>query len=730
MKKSSKKLIIKAIIEFVVLATVLSVLRFIIYQKIDVMLIDELKGAIAQQAQSIAYGLNERFQHKLNELRSRVELLQQNKMSAENVIDIATIGTKTGRTRGIIRQDNSTIVGEPLSDDLFQNLSKTFAGEESIDYLHGKGLLFAVPFEYEGQNCIFYELFSDEAVQNFYKVMSYNGKGTLILAKTYENWILLSEGSYPELVTDEYPKYDAVRYAGYDEDSVNKLTNFDETWSELENSTLIPGKANTFFSYNDIDAFFFYCTYISEKDHIVLSGYVEWDDAVVGIDYVYNLIDVIFMIVLILVLVFVGYLWRTRQAEYLKHEKIVADSANQAKSDFLSNMSHEIRTPINAIIGMDEMILRESTEPLIVEYAYNLKNAATSLLELINDILDFSKIEAGKMEIIPVEYHLCTLLNDLINMIQKRAENKGLQFNIEASANIPSVLFGDEIRIKQIITNILTNAVKYTEKGGVTLTVNYIAIDDKNIYLCISVIDTGIGIKKEDIKKLCSAFERIEEERNRNIEGTGLGMNITNKLLTMMGAKLTVDSVYGQGSNFSFQIVQQVINPKPIGNFRENYKNALAQYKEYHESFKAPNAKILVVDDTPMNLTVIKGLLKQTKIKIDTASSGEECLKMVQKNKYDIIFIDHMMPGMDGIETLKAMRSLNNNLNESTPAISLTANAISGAKEMYLAKGFSDYMTKPIEGKKLEEMIKKSGSSQNSGSGYSEEDLMKLFMGK
>ena len=353
------------------------------------------------------------------------------------------------------------------------------------------------------------------------------------------------------------------------------------------------------------------------------------------------------------------------------------------------------------------MILRESRENSTLEYAQNLRNAATNLLQLINDILDFSKIEAGKMEIIPAEYHLSSLLNDLINMIQKRAENKGLSFEVEAGAKIPSVLFGDEIRIRQIITNILTNAVKYTEKGGVTLRVNYIPIDDENIYLCISVSDTGIGIKPEDIKKLYSAFERIEEKRNRNIEGTGLGMNITNKLLKMMGAKLTVDSVYGQGSNFSFQIVQQVMNPEPIGDFKENFKKSLSGKREYHETFTAPDAKILVVDDTVMNLTVVKGLLKQTKIKIDTALNGKECLNLVQKNLYDIIFIDHMMPGMDGIETLKAIKVLDNNLNKNTPVVSLTANAISGAREQYLAAGFQDYLTKPINSAQLEALIVK-----------------------
>ncbi|MBR1859156.1 MAG: response regulator, partial [Selenomonadaceae bacterium] len=424
-------------------------------------------------------------------------------------------------------------------------------------------------------------------------------------------------------------------------------------------------------------------------------------------DYIYMVMLVTFFVILLMLIFAVRYMMRTREAESLAREKVLADSANKAKSDFLSNMSHEIRTPINAIMGMDEMILRETKESSTLEYAENLQGAARNLLGLVNDILDFSKIEAGKMEIIPVEYHISSLLNDLVNMIQARANKKGLEFKINVSPNTPSVLFGDEIRIKQVITNILTNAVKYTEKGSITLDVDYKEKGTDSIILVVSVTDTGIGIKQEDIAKLFSAFERIEEERNRTIEGTGLGMNITQRLLKLMGSKLYVDSVYGKGSTFSFHIEQKVMNSEPVGDFQQNYKHSLNQHKEYHVSFTAPNARILVVDDTVMNLTVVKGLLKQTQIKIDTAESGYDCLEMVQKNNYDLIFLDHRMPGMDGIETLKEMKDLPACLNADTPVISLTANAISGAREQYIAAGFKDYLTKPINSIHLENMLVK-----------------------
>lgn len=394
-------------------------------------------------------------------------------------------------------------------------------------------------------------------------------------------------------------------------------------------------------------------------------------------------------------------------AQDLKAMAIKAENASLAKSQFLSNMSHEIRTPINAVLGMDEMILRECKDKTIREYAENIRLAGNNLLGLVNDILDFSKIEAGKMDIIPVEYALSSMLNDLVNMIQRRAEKKGLKFVVQVPESIPSILFGDEIRIKQVITNILTNAVKYTETGTVTLFVDYERQDEENILFKVSVRDTGIGIREEDIEKLFHAFERIEEKRNRAIEGTGLGINITQKLLTLMGSQLEVSSIYGEGSVFSFVVKQEVRNWDAMGNFEDAYHRLLAEHETYKESFTAPTAKILVVDDTVMNITVVKGLLKQTRVKIDVAESGYECLNMVAKEHYDIIFLDHRMPGLDGIETLQRMRQLQGNLNKETPVISLTANAVSGARAMYIEAGFQDYLTKPIHSAQLESLMVK-----------------------
>lgn len=395
---------------------------------------------------------------------------------------------------------------------------------------------------------------------------------------------------------------------------------------------------------------------------------------------------------------------QTLREQKLEEDLRVAKRASENKSAFLNNVSHEIRTPINAVLGMDEMILRESNEEHILEYAKDIKNSGKTLLSLVNDILDSSKLEAGKMEILPVEYDVSSLVNDIVNMIAFRAKDKHLEFNVHVDGKIPHLLYGDEIRIKQVMVNILTNAVKYTEKGSVDFWLGYKKEDEEHITLTCKVQDTGIGIKEEDMEKLFSRFERIDEGKNRTIEGTGLGMNIVKQLLTLMDSELAVESQYQKGSTFSFGLKQKVVNWDEIGSYEESYQHTEGT-EGYRESFQAPDARILVTDDTKMNLTVIQALLKKTKVQVDTAESGFETLYKVREKKYDVIFLDHRMPEMDGIETLQRLRQLEGNLNEDTPVISLTANAVSGARETYLSAGFVDYLSKPIDSVKLEHML-------------------------
>ena len=395
-----------------------------------------------------------------------------------------------------------------------------------------------------------------------------------------------------------------------------------------------------------------------------------------------------------------------RLIQALQKEKARADEANAAKSTFLANMSHEMRTPINAIMGMNEMILRETKEEGTKEHAIDIRNAAQILHSLINDVLDLSKIESGKMEIIPEEYQLSSLINDLVNMATVRANAKNLDLKVEVDPGLPSVYFGDDVRIRQVLTNILTNAVKYTNEGSVTMTVKRSFVQDGLAILHFSVTDTGVGIKQGDMEKLYAAFERIEEGKHRNEEGTGLGMSITASLLELMGSRIQVESEYGKGSRFFFDLEQRILNPEPIGDFQESIKQLAKDYS-YNAAFTAPDAEILVVDDNAINRKVFVGLLKKTKVHVTEAASGKACLELVKERPFDLIFLDHMMPEMDGIETLQHMKELPEDENKcsKTPVIILTANAIVGAREEYLRKGFDDYLSKPIAPEKLEAMI-------------------------
>ena len=504
--------------------------------------------------------------------------------------------------------------------------------------------------------------------------------------------------------------------------------------------------------------------------------------------------------------VFANVLSNIAYNKYLVNKaNVEIEKAAKMKSDFLANMSHEIRTPMNAVIGMSEMALREDLPPVAREYINQIKVAGKSLLAIINDILDFSKIESGKMDIIPVDYEPMSLINDIANIIMTRIGEKEIELILDISPDIPFKLFGDNIRIKQILLNLLNNATKFTTKGKIVLKMDYVVLSDDKVDLRASIEDTGIGIKKQDLKKLFQSFQQVDSKRNRNIEGTGLGLAISKQLLTIMGGNISVESEYGKGSKFFFNLPQKILDAYPSIIIREpnsifavglisnpyvkeqlntdvtklgvEYKDIVSEEEldlfyenkkmflfienplfsetvenfilthpqiiavlltDYHSTAKynasnllivkkplftlniatifnqekvhtdenisndvdfdfiAPNAEILIVDDNAINLTIAEGLLEPLKMKVDTALSGKEAIAMISVHHYDIIFMDHMMPELDGVETTHIIRRFHAEYND-VPIIALTANAVDGTKEMFKKEGMNDFVAKPIE---------------------------------
>ncbi|MBR6328795.1 MAG: response regulator [Lachnospiraceae bacterium] len=602
------------------------------------------------------------------------------------------IYNEDGVKQGLLGIDGNALYGDSLDVSVFDGIQSSFRGKKVITYVQGEGLLFTCPV-FNGPNIryVLYRLCPEESLEERFATEIYEDLGKICVTDR--------DGS----IVIPFYNFSETDTAWYTSEGMRKK--YATMHGEMEVSVAV---ARTF--YTQRGQMLLFESEIPGTDYLV-SGFVPRYVAAEGIEKLTLLIVWVFGLLMVLVLVGAVYLTRAvlkiRESEALREAKAAAEEASRAKSDFLANMSHEIRTPINAILGMNEMILRESRDDEIATYASNIKTAGNSLLGIINDILYFSKMEVGKVKIIPVEYSLPGMLNGLVNMINSRAREKGLELILDFDPRLPTGLFGDEGRIKQVITNLLTNAVKYTGKGSVTFGIHYedVGEEEDAILLKVSVKDTGIGIKAEDMEKLFLEFERIEERRNRSVEGTGLGLSITKNLLEMMDSSLEVESVYGEGSTFGFTLEQRVTDRKEMGDFAAFSMAAESVREEYHERFSAPGARVLMVDDNDMNLVVFRSLLKKTGMLIDTALDGDEGIGMAKKTRYDVIFLDHMMPGKDGIETLHEIRSSADNPNVKTPTVCLTANAIYGAREEYLKAGFDDYLTKPLDPEMLEQTI-------------------------
>ncbi|MCR4929667.1 MAG: DegV family EDD domain-containing protein [Lachnospiraceae bacterium] len=395
----------------------------------------------------------------------------------------------------------------------------------------------------------------------------------------------------------------------------------------------------------------------------------------------------------------------TKEKKRTEEQKKEIEMLNAAQNQFFSSMSHEIRTPINTIIGLNEMILRENVSDEVVEDAVNIRSAGKLLLNLINDILDMSKFRAGKMHLLIMPYQTGNMLSDLVGMLWIRAKEKNLEFRINVSPDVPAELVGDDVRIKQILINILNNAIKYTKEGSISLTVQSEKIDEDTYNIIYTVADTGIGIKKEDMPYLFSAFKRVDEDTTNHIEGTGLGLSIVKQFLDLMGGKITVNSVYTKGSTFIVEIPQKRVNENLIGEFDFEKKHGYSKRSEYKKKFEAPEARILVVDDNEANLMVVNKLLRDTKVIIDTVTSGKAALKKTQNIEYNVIFMDHLMPEMDGIECKKQIRNQVGGSSRESKIVVLTANADEENRELYVREAFDGYLAKPVSGEELEKEL-------------------------
>ena len=658
-----------------------------IQQRIVNMLNKAAELSVARQTEDISLLAGERFHRFMTPLQTAAHHLANHEQDKENVLQMLSMQNPQGQV-GLMDFEHHTI-GRFLSSTAFPRLQLAFHGNTIIDYNPDIGILLATPVFY-GDNVryVLYQVYPLEMLPKLFALSDYDAFTHVIIQ--YRDGTL------------------AVPYENY----TTKDTRFwaDETIQagmQEVHQRLKRSKAAAVYTEGAEGKFFVFGADLPQTDFSMI-GYMPWSAVAGQITSIYQRVFFLFAAMLILFACLSIYLLMAQssvaETEELRQARAEADAANQAKSQFLANMSHEIRTPLNAISGMNEMILRQNLPREVQQYASNIKTATSALLTIINEILDFSKIESGHIEIVPTDYQLTNVLHEVCTLVVLRAQAKNLQFKIHVDPYLPNGLHGDAGRLRQILINLLNNAIKYTPSGSVTLDISG-QRSENTLYLRAAITDTGIGIREEDKDRLFLVFERLDIERNRKIEGTGLGLAITQRLLNMMNGSINVDSTYGKGSTFTIELPQKVQTFDPVGVFTLDAQPVIDMETIVQSDFIAPSARVLIVDDNDMNCFVASSLLKETQVQTSIAHSGDEALEALKKQHFHVVLLDYMMPGMDGVETLHQAKKLPDI--SSTRFIALTATAISGSREKFLAEGFDNYLSKPMTGTELTAMLQR-----------------------